>query len=105
MKALSMLVVGMLVLGVASFAMAARDKGAKAPAGLHGVVVSVDGTNLKIKVKKDEQTVATDANTVVTIDGEAKTLGDLKAGMNVTVTPATGTATKIEAKTAGKKNK
>ncbi len=69
----------------------------------------------KIKVTKrakdaaaaEEITVATDANTVVTIDGAAGKVSDLQVGMVVKISPATGTATKIEAtskKPAARKN-
>jgi len=77
---------------------------------LRGQVVKVDGTNLVIKTgKKGEQkevTVATDAKTVVTIEGKDGKLADLKAGQKVVVTPDTGTAEKIEVPVPkAKKNK
>ena len=71
--------------------------------GLRGQVVKVDGTNLVIKTmagrgaEAKEVTVATDDKTVVTLDGKEAKLADLKAGTNVNVTPAEGTATKIVA--------
>ena len=68
--------------------------------GLRGKVVKVDGTNLVIssgkKGEEKEVTVATDAKTVVTIEGKEGKLADLTAGQRVVVTPATGTAEKIE---------
>ena len=92
------------ILGLAGFAMAAR--GNKAPTtGLHGKVVSVDTTAKTVIVKPktgDNVTVTTDATTTVTLDGAAAALADLKAGMVVTVTPATGVAAKIIAKTPKK---
>ena len=68
--------------------------------GLRGKVVKVDGTNLIIssgkKGEEKEVTVATDAKTVVTIEGKEGKLADLTAGQRVVVTPPTGTAEKIE---------
>ncbi|HSI35211.1 MAG: hypothetical protein ACAI43_14415 [Phycisphaerae bacterium] len=83
----------------------AGDKPKKA-AGLAGEVVSVDGTNVKIK-KNDgtEVTVATDASTAVMIDGKEAKVADLKAGQKVRVAPETGTATKIMVGGGGKKAK
>jgi hypothetical protein len=66
--------------------------------GLYGTIVSVDGKNLVIKATKTkkQETIATDDKTVVVIDGKAgNSLADLKAGMQVKVIPATGTAAKI----------
>ena len=72
----------------------------KKNAGLRGKVVKVDGTNLVItagkKGEEKEVTVATDAKTVVTIEGKEGKLADLTAGQRVVVTPPTGTAEKIE---------
>jgi hypothetical protein len=74
---------------------------AKKPKALKGQVVKVDGTNLVIKSgKKGEQkevTVATDAKTVVTIDGKEGKLADLQEGQRVSITPETGTAETITA--------
>ena len=73
------------------------------PSTLTGTVVSVTGNNVVVKTGEGEAaknvTVVTDENTVVTIDGKEAAVADLKAGMEVIVTPAEGTATKIEAKT------
>ena len=84
---------------------AAGDKPAKKAAdGVGGEVVSVDGTNVKIKGKDGaEVTVATDANTAVMIDGKEAKVADLKAGQKVRVSPATGTAAKITVGGGGKK--
>jgi hypothetical protein len=85
--------------GVLHAADAPKPEKAK-PAGLKGDVVKVDGTNLVIsagkKNEKKEVTIATDANTTVTVAGKPGKLADLKAGDKVLVTPETGTATKIE---------
>lgn len=71
--------------------------------GLKGQVVKVDGTNLVInsgkKGQEKEVTVATDAKTVVTIEGKEGKLADLHAGQRVVVSPDTGTAEKIEVPT------
>ena len=70
-----------------------------APKTLEGTVVKVDDKGVvTVKSGEKEINVATDKNTVVTIDGEKAKVADLKAGMTVVVTPAEGIATKIEAK-------
>jgi len=101
-----------LVLGlVAGNAEAAKGdkkaaKGAgKAGAGIAGQVVRVDGTNLVVSTrgkKAAEVTIATDASTMVEINGAKGTVADLKSGMRVQATPKTGTATKITAGAGGK---
>ena len=99
----SYLLAAVAILGLVGFAMAAKgDK--KAPAGLHGKVVSIDTTakTVTVKARDKEVVVATDATTVITLDGAASSLDKLTAGMIVTVTPATGTATKIVGKTPKK---
>ena len=96
-------------------AMAADDKPATpekadkpAKKGLKGSVVKVDGTKLVISAGKKsdpkEVTVETDDKTVITVDGAAAKLADLKPGQKVTISPDSGTATKIEA-TAPKRKK
>jgi preprotein translocase subunit YajC len=70
--------------------------------GLHGTIVSVDADKgtLVVKPKEgDNVTVTTDANTKVRLDEKDAKLADLKAGMMVTVIPATGVAKYIIAKT------
>jgi hypothetical protein len=100
MKLWTMLLVPALVLSLVGVA-AAKDKEEK---GIKGKVVSVaaDGTSLVIKESKKEGgqdlTVTTDANTAVTINKESgKKVTDLTAGIEVKITPTTGTATKITA--------
>jgi hypothetical protein len=77
---------------------AKADKPAKQKA-VRGEVVSVDGSTLKVKTGKkgqeQEVNVATDANTVVMIEGKPAKLADLKPGQKVQITPDTGTAAKI----------
>lgn len=94
------LLVAFLVFGLAGFAFAAKgDKKKEGGKGLAGVVSAVEGTNLKIKVGDEEKTIATGDSTVVTIDKLPAKLSELKAGMKVRVSPATGTASKIDAST------
>jgi ABC-type enterochelin transport system substrate-binding protein len=93
MKAAKLLAV-FAVLGMVSFCVA-QD----APKCLTGTVVKVDGANVTVKAAEKEVVVATNDKTVVTIDGKEAKVADLKAGMAVTVTPDTGTATKIVATT------
>ncbi|MCY2932004.1 MAG: hypothetical protein NTV86_21420 [Planctomycetota bacterium] len=99
-KIVALLLAGALVLSVTAIVVAAD-----APATLKGRIVKVDGANVTVKTghgdTAKEVVVVTDDKTVVTIDGAAKTVADLKEKMRVVVTPATGTATKIEAKTPG----
>ena len=115
MKLWSMVVAFALALSFVGVAGAAegKKKEKKAETTLQGTVASVDASgNVKVTkkvAKKDaggaaeEVTIATDAKTVVTIDGKAGKVSDLVAGMQVRVTPTTGKAEKIEARSAGKK--
>jgi hypothetical protein len=105
MKAWTKLLAVLTIVSMVSV-VGAADKPAKADkkATLKGSVVKVDGTNLLIKAgKKGEEkdvTVATDDKTVIMVDGKEAKLADLKEGQKVTISPETGTATKIEAKAA-----
>ena len=69
---------------------------AKAKA-VRGKVVKVDGDKLVIAKGKngEEVTIATNADTKITIEGKEAKLADLQAGQVVAVTPAEGTATTI----------
>jgi hypothetical protein len=67
---------------------------------LAGKVVKVDGVKVVVKAGDKDVTVTTDKDTKVTVDGKDAKVGDLKADMSVTVTPAEGVALKIEAKKA-----
>ena len=94
MKNVALVLVGAAVMGLlAGLAMGAEAK----PATLRGTVVKVEDTKVVVKTATAEATVATDEKTVVTIDGYKAKVAELKAGMKVVVTPAEGTATKIEA--------
>ena len=69
---------------------------------VYSTIASVDMTSGKVVVKKSdgqEATVATDANTKITVEGKAATLGDVKPGMRIVVRPPTGTAASIVADT------
>jgi len=81
----------------------AADQPTPAPEKLTGAICKIDGAKISVKSAKDKAVVevATDDQTSVTLDGKAAKVADLKVGMNVTVTPATGTATNIVAKKAG----
>jgi hypothetical protein len=84
------------------------DKAAKKDAkGVIGTVVKVDGTNIVVQTrgkKGAEVTIATDAGTKFDVSGKPGTIDDVKAGVNVVASPATGTAQKITVK-AGKGDK
>jgi len=101
MRSLLKLFAVVAIVGVAASALAQDAR--RAPRGLRGRVVKVDGTNVVISTRArgaaeaKEVTVATDDKTEVTIEGKAGKVADLKAGMSAGVTPATGTATKIAA--------
>ena len=96
------LLAALAVVGLVFGGVYAVEKDAKeVPKTLAGTVVKVDGDKVVVKTGvKDakEVTVATDKDTKVTIDGKDAKVGDLKAGMTATVTPADGVAQKIEAK-------
>jgi preprotein translocase subunit YajC len=96
--ALLLLFVGVIMMVVVAPVAGKGKKEKTAVSGtLQGKVVSVNGANVVVKVAKKEVTVATDDKTVVTLDGNAAKVGDLKAGMHVVVTPAEGIATEIKA--------
>ena len=105
-----------VVLGLVSTS-AQAAKGAKPPKGnkdgaanVVGTVLSVAGTNLTVQTKgktSAEVTIATGAATKFQINGNNATLADIKPGMIVVATPATGTAENIIVTTGngGKKPK
>lgn len=105
-KLLAALAVAVMI-SAAVPAMAADEKPATPKAdkaskkGLKGSVVKIDGTKLVISAGKKadpkEVTVETDDKTVITVGGTAAKLADLKPGQKVTISPDSGTATKIEA--------
>ena len=96
-KLFAVLAIVMMVSAVQAADPAKPGKKAK---GLRGTVIKVDGTNLVINSAKKgedkkEVTVATDAKTVVTIEGKEGKLADLHEGQRVSITPDTGTAETI----------
>jgi hypothetical protein len=79
---------------------------ASRPASRMGTVVKVDGANIVVSVRQrgaepKEETIATDSKTEILIDAEPAKLADLKAEMRVTITPDTGTATKVSVRSRG----
>lgn len=98
-----MLVAALVLTGfVVSQAMAqdGAKPGKKRGAGLRGEVVKVEDKALTIKDKAGKETVVTtDEKTVVMVDRKEAKLADVKPGMRVMITPATGVATKIVAHT------
>ena len=101
MKAMykSLLAVAVLALVGSAFAAAPSTKPAK-PATLTGTITKVDGVKVTVKAKDGDVVVVTDASTAVIIDKvEGKKVSDLQTGMTVKVTPPTGVATEIKAKT------
>jgi len=89
----------------------AAPKTARADKPLKGIVVSVasDNTSVVVNIGKKkntkEVTIAVDDNTTYTLDGNAAKITDLKAGQRVRVSPPTGTAKTITAKTPKKKGR
>lgn len=99
MKKLMLMLAIAMALSLSSVAMAAKT--AAGGAGLKGKITKIDGTKITVSDKKTstDTVVVTDDSTKVRLDGADATFADLKEGMTVTVTPDTGTATLIEAKT------
>jgi hypothetical protein len=90
-----------IVMMVSAVHAADEAKPGKKNKPLRGTVIKVDGSNLVINAAKKgedkkEVTVATDAKTVITIEGKEGKLADLHEGQKVAITPDTGTAEKIE---------
>lgn len=102
-KMVAVMLAGAMVLGLVSIVTAADNGGQAAHKGLRGKIVKVDGVNVTVSTgrgdKAKEVVVVTDDKTVVTVDGVAAKVADLKEGMYVKVAPATGTATEIKAVT------
>ena len=104
MKNLKVVLVAMLVLGVTGLVLSQPAPGARP---LRGTLVKVDGKNMVVKVMQrgggeaKEETIVTDDKTKFMVDGEAGKLEDLKAEMQVTITPATGTAEMVRAFSKG----
>jgi UDP-N-acetylglucosamine transferase subunit ALG13 len=101
MKTLKLLLVAMLVLGGTGVVLC-QDAPARPRMG---TLVKVDGKNMVVKVGRGdtakEETIATDEKTTFVVDAESGKLADLKADMRVVITPATGTAEKVNATSKG----
>jgi len=109
--------IGVLMLGlVVGFSASAKDKGGATPAPAEkkvpdvvGTVLKTDGPNLVVQTRgknASEVTIVTDGNTKFEVKGNAGALKDIKPGMQVVVTPNTGTAQKVVAtEVATKKDK
>ena len=69
---------------------------------LVGSIVKVDGVKITVKAADKEVAVTTDTNTKFVVNGKDAKIGDLKATMSVTITPADGIALKVEAKSAAR---
>lgn len=118
MKFVSRFLAVALVLGLAGVvsakdaAPAAADQPAKEKkdkaAGSKGTVIKADDKSVTIKTggkEPKEITYTIDASTKITLDGKDAKASDLKEGLKVAVTPASGTALTIDAKTATAKPK
>jgi ABC-type sugar transport system substrate-binding protein len=107
MKLLGNAVMVLALVGLMGVAARADEVPKEVPKGQHllGLVVKVsdDGAKVTVKAGTDaaakEVAVKVGENTVITVDGKAAKVADLKAGMFVIVTPAEGTAEKIVART------
>jgi hypothetical protein len=74
------------------------------PPHLAGTVVSVDAAAGTVVVQPNDPqtaqvTVTTDGDTKIKVNAKEAALGDVKAGMDITVLPPNGTATEIRAYT------
>ncbi len=78
---------------------------------LKGTIVSIASDNTSIvvntgtKKSPSNTTVTVDAKTTYTLDGNTVKITDLKAGLQVSITPATGTAKTVTATTPTTKKK
>jgi hypothetical protein len=107
----------LLPLLAAAFTTAAKPKGAEPPKTDKPRKVAAERVGLVLKVESNQLTVQTygkarselvipvDPKTQVQVDGAPAALADVKPGMQVVVSPLTGTAQKILARQEGKKKK
>lgn len=105
MKKLGMLLALIAVCGLAtaSFAKTPKPKGETPFKGKISVAPDASGTLSVVpdgKTDADAQKLATNDQTVVTIDKAPGKVADLKVGMTVIITGANGVASKIIAKSA-----
>src|SRR4051812_28195392 len=106
-----------LLLSAATLPASAKAKGAEpakpakpkqAAAERVGLVLKVEATQLTLQTygkAQAELVIPVDAKTQVLVNGDAAVLTDIKPGMQVVVSPATGTAQKVMAHKEGKKKK
>jgi hypothetical protein len=111
-----------LTITLATASAQAKPKGATPPkdatekkdkvANIVGTVLKTDGPKIVLQThgkQAAEVTVVTDANTHYELNGAVTALDKIKPGMQLVVTPATGTAQKImitdQPKKSGKKDK
>jgi hypothetical protein len=91
--AVGLVVVGMLVAFLAASSSFAADK----PTTLKGTVAEVKGSVVSVKDKDGKKVkFDTDDKTEVLIEGKKSKVSALNSGMEVTVTPPKGLATRIE---------
>ena len=85
-----------------------KKKGDKAGGGTAGTITRIEGKAPAVTLtvsagrgnRAKEVTVTTDAGTSVTVDGQAKSVADLRVGERVKLDAATGKVKSIEASTA-----
>jgi hypothetical protein len=107
----------LLALTALTFAATAAPKGAeppkpqkpaKVPTDRVGVVLKVEPAQLTVKTYgkvSSELVIPLDAKTQVQVEGNPATVAEIKPGMEVVVSPASGTAQKVMAHKDGKKKK
>ena len=106
---LTNVLVCLAVVGLVGGMVLGQDTTSRPARGLRGTIVKVDGANVVVKTMArpnadaKEVTVVTDEKTVVTLDGKPAKLADLKADLNVNVSPDTGTANNVDAKTTSQR--
>ena len=92
-------VLGLVAAAVLVAFLAAPAAAAEKATTFKGTIVEIkDGVKVVVKDKDGKKvTFTTDAKTEVTINGKAAKVSELASGMEVTVTPPKGLATKIAA--------
>lgn len=86
-----------------------RPTHAPAAKSVRGEIISLDVENKSFKIQAvdkqkqvTEVSVTTNDQTEITLDGELVSIADLKVGMTARITPDTGLATRVAAKSAPK---
>jgi hypothetical protein len=114
MRLLLALLVAIALTGVVAPAYAADEKpakkaDAKKKSQVKGEITKIDGSAITLKVKDKaaattkEIVIATDDKTQIMIEGTPSKVADLKVGQRVVVSPAEGTAAKIQVPKAKEK--